>query len=32
MEEWKLEEEVWEFPKVGSKKQRVWYTPESVNY
>jgi len=32
---WRLkmvEEEVWKFPKVGSKKQRVWYTPESVSH
>jgi len=28
----KIEEEVWSFPKIGSKKQRVWYTPDSVSH
>jgi len=27
-----IKEEIWEFPKIGSKKQRVWYTGESVSH
>lgn len=32
---WRLrmvEEEVWKFPKISSKKQRIWYTPDSVSH
>jgi len=27
-----IKEEIWQFPKIGSKKQRIWYTPESVSH